>query len=165
MTTTIRRLVAVLLTLAFSSTLVAQKQTKREPKEFVGEGIVVAFQKYNRYPVMPPIRWIATRVEFWIVRIDKWTNDVEPLKEKKYFVVQYDLFERGLTDCEINATRLRFKLREPREDEHTDCMGTQRGPSDYVRTTPGQLDSIPPLESLPCLIADHPPTVIPEEEP
>jgi len=76
--------------------------------------------------------------------------------------VQYDLYERGLTDCEINATNLRIKLRERRENEHTDCLGSKREPSDYVRTTPGQLDSIPPLDSLPSLIADQAPIVIPE---
>jgi hypothetical protein len=154
------RLVVLLLTLTFSSTLFAQEQAA--PKEFVGEGIVVAFQKYNRYPVMGPVRGIANFAAFWVVRIDKWTNEDEPLKEKKYFRLEYNIYERGLTDCEINALRLRFKLRELRENEHTDCMGTQREPSDYVRTTPGQLDDIPPLDSLPCLIADQPPIVIPE---
>jgi hypothetical protein len=101
-------------------------------------------------------------VEFWIVRIDKWTNDVEPLKAKRYFRVQYDLYERGLTDCEINATKLRIKLRERRENEHTDCYGSRRELSDYVRTTPGQQESIPPFDALPCLIAHQPPIVIPE---
>lgn len=158
---TLGRLVAVLLTLALSSVLFDQKEA--EPKEFVGEGVVVAFQKHNRYPVMPHMGGPWTHVEFWIVRIDKWANEVEPLKEKKYFRVQYDLYERGLTDCEINAARLRIKLRELRENEHTDCMGSERAPSDYVRTTPGQQDTIPPIESLPCLIAHQPPIVIPEE--
>jgi len=161
MTTSLGRLVvAVLLTLALSSTLFSQEQS--EPKEFVGEGVVVAFQKYNRYPVMPHMRGVWRFVEFWIVRIDKWTNDVEPLKQKQYLRVQYDLYERGLTDCEINATKLRIKLRERRENEHTDCYGSRRELSDYVRTTPGQKDSLPPLDSLPCLIADRPPIVIPE---
>lgn len=153
-------LLAVLLTLLLASTLFAQEQA--EPKEYVGEGIVVAFQKYNRYPVTPQMGGPWTHVEFWIVRIDKWSNEVEPLKEKKYFRVEYEINERGLTDCEINASRLRIKLRELRENQHTDCYGTKREPSDYVRTTPGQQDSIPPFDSLPCLIADQPPIVIPE---
>jgi hypothetical protein len=160
MTITLGKPIAVVLLLALSSTLLAQDQA--EPKEFVGEGVVVAFQKYNRYPVTPRMGGVATFVEFWIVRIDKWTNEVEPLKNKIYFRVQYDLYERGLTDCEINASRLRIKLRERREDEHTDCLGSRRELSDYVRTTPGQQDSIPPLESLPCLIAHQPPKVISE---
>jgi hypothetical protein len=160
MTTTSRRLVAVLLPLALSPTLLSQQQDA--PKGFVGEGVVVAFQKYNRYPVMGPVRGVANFVEFWIVRIDKWENEVEPLKQKKYFRVEYNIYEHGLTDYEINAPRLRFKLRELRENEHTDCMGTRRESSDYVRTTPGQQDSIPPLDSLPCLIADQPPVVVPE---
>ena len=153
-------LIAWLLTLVLASTLFAQEQT--EPKEYVGEGIVVAFQKDNRYPVMGPVRGVAHFAEFWIVRIDKWANEVEPLKEKKYFRVEYEINERGLTDCEINASRLRIKLRELRENQHTDCYGSKREPSDYVRTTPGQQDSIPPFDSLPCLIADQPPIVIPE---
>lgn len=160
MTTTLGRLVAVLVPLALSATFLSQQQDA--PKEFVGEGVVVAFQKYNRYPVMSPVRGVANFVEFWIVRVDKWANEVEPLKEKKYFRVEYNIYERGLTDCEVNALRLRFKLRELRENEHTNCMGTRRESSDYVRTTPGQLDDIPPLDSLPCLIADQPPIVIPE---
>ena len=125
MTTTFEKLAAVLLTLALSSTLFAQEQA--EPKEFVGEGVVVAFQKYNRYPVMPPVRGIATFVEVWIVRIDKWENEVGPLKDKRYFRVEYNIYERGLTDCEINATNLRIKLREPRENEHVDCYGFSKG--------------------------------------
>jgi len=160
MTTTLGGFVAVLLALALSPTLLSQQQDVS--KEFVGEGVVVAFQKYNRYPVMGPVRGVANFVEFWIVRVDKWTNELEPLKEKKYFRVEYNIYERGLSDREINALRLRFKLRELRESEHTDCMGTRRESSDYVRTTPGQLDDIPPLDSLPCLIADQPPVVIPE---
>jgi len=160
MTRTLGRLAAVLVTLVLTSTLFAQEQA--EPKEFVGAGSVVAFQKDHRYPLMGPVRGVAHFTEFWIVRIDKWANEVEPLKEKKYFRVQYNIYERGLTDREINATRLSFKLRERRENEHTDCYGTKREPSDYVRTTPGQQDSIPPFDSLPCLIADQPPIVIPE---
>lgn len=153
-------LLAVLLTFVLASTLFAQEQD--EPKKIVGEGIVVAFQKDHRYPVMGPVRGVAHFAEFWIVSIDRWTNEVEPLKEKKYFRVQYNIYERGLTECEINGTRLSFKLRERRENEHTDCYADKREPSDYVRTTPGQQDSIPPFDSLPCLIADQPPTVIPE---
>ena len=156
----LRTVVTGLLTLALSSTLFAQQPSA--PKECVGEGIVVAFQKYNRHPVKPHALGVATFVEFWIVRIDQWSNEAEPLKEKKYFRVEFNLYERGLTDCEINAPNLRIKLRKRRDNEHTDCYGSRREPSDYVRTTPGQLDIIPPLDSLPCLIADQPPIVIPE---
>jgi len=154
-------LLGSLLTLILASTLFAQEQA--EPKEYVGEGVVVAFQKYNRYPVTPHMSGPWTHVEFWIVRIDKWSNEVQPLKEKKYLRVEYNIYERGLTDSEINATRLRFKLRDRRENEHTDCYGSKRQPSDYVRTTPGQQDSIPQFDSLPCLIADQAPIVISEE--
>lgn len=158
MTTALGRLFAVLLTLLPASTLFAQD--KAEPKEYVGEGVVVAFQKHNRYPDNGPVRGVAHFVEFWIVRIDKWPDDIEPLKDSKYFRVQYNLYFGGVPDSKINATKLRFTLREVRENEHTDCYGSEREPSDYVRTTPGQKDSIPPFDSLPCLIADQPPIVI-----
>jgi hypothetical protein len=62
MTTILGRHVAVLLTIALSPTLLPQKQDA--PKEFVGEGVVVAFQKYNRYPVMGPVRGVATSSSF-----------------------------------------------------------------------------------------------------
>jgi len=68
-TTTLGRLVGVLLILGLSSTLFAQEQS--EPKEFVGEGVVVAFLKSNRYPVMGPVRGIAHFAEYWIVRVNK----------------------------------------------------------------------------------------------
>jgi len=160
MPTTVRKIVGLLLTLALPFTLFAQAQS--EPKEFVGEGVVVAFLKSNRYPVMPPVRGIAHFVEFWVVRIDSWEDAPERLKDQKYFRVEYNIYERGLTDCEINGANLRLNLRERRENEHTDCYGSRRELADYVRTTPGQKDSLPPLDLLPCLIADRPPTVIPE---
>ncbi len=158
--TTLGRLVAVLLILGLSSTLFAQEQP--EPKEFVGEGVVVAFLKSNRYPVMGPVRGIAHYVEYWIVRINKWEDGPESLRDQRYFRVEYNIYERGLTECEINGANLRFKLRERRENEHTDCYGSRRELTDYVRTTPGQNDLLTPLDSLPCLIADRPPIVIPE---
>ncbi len=111
---------------------------------------------------MGPVRGIATFVEYWIVRVNKWEDAPDSLKEQKYFRVEYNIYERGLTECEINGANLRFKLRERRENEHTDCYGLRKELSDYVRTTPGQQDSLPPLDSLPCLIADHPPIVTPE---
>lgn len=160
MTTSLGRLVIVLLILVLSSRLHAQEQS--EPKELVGEGVVVAYLKSNRYPVMGPVRGIGNFVEFWIVRVNKWQDAHESLKDIAYFRVEYNIYERGLTDCEINGANLLLKLRERRENEHSDCYGPRRELSDYVRTTPGQKDSIPPLDSLPCLIADHPPIVIPE---
>lgn len=160
MTKPVGTLGAVLLTLALSPTIFAQEQS--EPKEFAGEGVVVAFQKDHRYPMMGPVRGIAHFVEFWIVRINKWQDAPESLKGNMYFRVEYNIYERGITDCEINAANLLFKLRERRENEHTDCYGSRREMSDYVRTTPGQKDSLPPLDSMPCLIADRPPIIFPE---
>lgn len=155
-------LVAVLVILGgLSLTLFAQEQV--EPKEFVGQGVVVAFSKSDRYPVMGPVRGIAHYVEYWIVRINKWEDAPKSLKNKMYFRVEYNIYERGLTDCEINGANLLFKLREQRENEQKDCYGSRGERSEYVRTTPGQKDLLPPLDSLPCLIADTPPIVIPEQ--
>jgi hypothetical protein len=144
-------------------------QDQAKPKEIVGEGIVVAFQKKARHPVKPYTKGIATFAEFWIVRIDKWEDETR--KDQRYLLVEFNLYERGLTDCEINAKTLKFALRERRENEHTDCTSLvfassdsyETRPaelSDYERTKPGKLDEIPPLKSLPCLIADKPPVVI-----
>ena len=115
------------------------------------------------------MRGLGTFAESWIVRIDRWEDDTR--KDQKYLLVEFNLYERGLTDCEINAKRLKFRLRNRRENEHTDCTGSvftssdsyetrSAELSDYERTEPGKADDLPPLKSLPCLIADKPPIVI-----
>jgi len=146
-----------------------RQEQPSQAKEFVVEGSIVAIQKRTRHPVKPEPGGIGTFVELWIVRIDQWPSGMN--RNEKYILVQYDLYERGLSDAEVNSKKLRFTLRERREDEHTDCLGTitegnkspyKRRPiglSDYERMEPGKLDEIPPLESLPCLIADRPPVV------
>jgi len=138
-----------------------------QSEETTAEGVIVAFQKNERHRVMPYTTGIATSVEFWIVRIDKWPYPAEKLTDKKYVLVKYNLYERALTDCEINAKQLRFTLRQRRENEHTDCLDfnpereSQRSQlSNYELTTPGKGEKIPPLLELPCLIADHGPVVI-----
>ena len=156
---------AVVVLLLFGS-LIAQESVR--PDDIVAEGVIVAFQKGSRYPVRPFTSGTATFVEFWIVRVDKWTKGPEAFADKKYILVEYRLYERGLTDCEINAKKLRFTLRQQRDDKHTNCTvsveanknSTGRPPSDYEVTTPGKLDRIPSLSSLPCLIADSAPVVI-----
>ncbi|HYR77923.1 MAG TPA: hypothetical protein VEM96_19055 [Pyrinomonadaceae bacterium] len=157
----------VFIVLVLTCPVLSQDQPK--PKETVGEGVVVAFQKKMRYPVKPYTRGLGTFAEFWIVRMDKWEDETR--NDKKYLLVEFNLYERGLTDCEINAKKLQFTLRERRENEHTDCTGStfkssdsnETRPaelSDYERTKPGKLEELPPLKSLPCLIADKPPIVI-----
>ncbi len=144
------------------------QEQQSQAKEFVAEGFIVAFQKWTRHPVKPEPGGIATFVELWIVRIDQWPSGMA--RSEKYILVKYNLYERGLSDAEINSKKLRFTLRERREDEHTDCLGDvfEGSPyktrparlSDYERTEPGRSEVIPPLESLPCLIADSPPVVV-----
>lgn len=101
--------------------------------------------------------------------MNQWLEGVA--RGEKYILVEYNIYERGLNDKEINGDKLRFTFRERRENERTDCIGEVSSGSeevawrkaelsDYKRTTPGELDNIPPLQSLPCLIADEPPVVI-----
>jgi|SRR5215213_886772 len=140
-------------------------QTPLVSKEIRAEGVIVAFQKNSRYRVMPYVEGIATPVELWIVRIDQWPYNAEKLSHQKYILVQYGLYERNLTDCDINAKKLSFTLRNLTENEHTDCLGSAPTNSSdgylskYVLTTPGKDAQIPPLSTLPCLIAVQAPVV------
>jgi hypothetical protein len=135
-------------------------------KHISAQGIIVAFQKDSRHRVMPYTGGIATPVEFLIVRIDQWPDNAESLSNQKYILVTYRLYERNLTDCDINAKKLLLTFRQKREDEHTDCLGEPpKNSSDgyiskYERTIPGKDAEIPPLSKLPCLIAEHAPVVV-----
>lgn len=145
-------------------------QAQIEKKQVSGEGVVVAFRKNGRHPSNPFSKGTATFVEHWIVRIDKWTEETS--KDQRYILVEFNLYERAVSDSEINSNKLRFSLRERRADEHTDCLGgvsvdsgraakpKQVRLADYERTKPGGADKIPPLESLPCFIADEPPSIV-----
>jgi hypothetical protein len=141
-----------------------------EPGLIVGDGAIVGIRKGTRQIAKPEAKSIDTPVELWIVRIDSWANNIP--RHDKYILVQYILRQRGLSDDEINRSRLRFTLRDRREDEHTDCLGailvTDKKPyttrpvelSDYERTAPGKYEAIPSFETLPCFIVEHPPVVI-----
>ncbi len=96
-------------------------QAQIEKKQVSGEGIVVAFQGNGRHPSNPSSKGFATFAEYWIVRIDKWTEGTS--KDLKYILVQFNLYERAVSDQEINSNKLRFSLRERLADEHTDCLG------------------------------------------
>lgn len=143
-------------------------QTK--PGRMMGEGVIIAIRKGTRHVVKPTAKSLENAAELWIVRMDNWTANAS--RNGKYILIQYSLRERGLSDDEINKPRLRFTLRDRREDEHTDCLGTilvvDKEPfttrpvelSDYERTEPGKYEAVPPLATLPCFIAEHPPVVI-----
>ena len=158
----------VFMFLALFCPVFSQDQPKA--KKIIGEGAIVAFQKGSRCPSCESSRGLGTFVEFWIVRVDQWIEGVA--RGEKYIRVEYNLYERGLSDKEINSSKLRFTFRERRETERADCIGEIRSGSeppfewrkadlpDYERTKPGRLDQIPSLQSLPCLIADDPPVVI-----
>ena len=157
--------------LPFGSIAAAQSQP-----ELVGEGTVVAFHKQMRNPVTPKGREMqefATRTDLWIVRIDQWNSGTKPLG---YFLVQYWLYDRAVTDEEINQSKLRFRFREPGEmDGKQPCEGRTRTESDpfkframhigdFKRTRAGSNDLIPPLKELSCLIVEKPPTVVKAQE-
>lgn len=145
-------------------------QAQNEQRQLSGEGAVVAFMKNGRHPDNPSSKGTATFAEYWIVRIDKWAAGTN--KDQRYILVQFNLHERAVSDSEINSNKLRFSLRKRRADEHTDCLGgisvggrraaklRQARLSDYQRTKAGSADKIPPLDSLPCFIADEPPVVV-----
>jgi len=161
---------AIIICLFALSSDISSGQENRQGTELSGEGVVVAYQRTSRHSVTPAMGGIATPVEFWIVRIDKWAEEAN--KSQKYLLVEYIIHERAVSDSEINSDRLRFKLRARRSDEHADCGSTISTAnrryakyrlvrlSDYQRTKPGSADKIPQLKSLPCFIADEPPVVV-----
>jgi len=161
---------AVIICLLVFSGKIVPCQVKKEQRSISGEGVVVAFQQKSRHSVTPAIGGIATPAEYWIVRVDQWAERAD--KGQQYILVQFNLYERAVSDSEINSSRLRFSLRPRRTDEHTDCLGrvfaggrrsSETRPaklSDYQRTKVGGADKIPPLKSLPCFIADEPPVVV-----
>jgi len=144
-------------------------QTQSKIKEVVAEGIIVAFQKRTRHRVKPDTKGIATYVELWVVRIDKWLG--ESTENEKYILVKYELSERGLSDDEINSQRLKFVL-QAHQQKDDDCLGTvlvgdsppyQERPvneSDYERTKSGESEIVPTLQNLPCFSTERPPIVI-----
>jgi len=145
-------------------------QENKQETSMSAEGVIVAYQKTSRHSVTPAMGGIATPVEFWIVRVDQWAK--ERAKDQGYILVQFNLYERAVSDNEINSSKLRFKLRERRANENLDCLGSisignrryaKFRPailSDYQRTKAGSADTIPQLKSLSCFIADEPPVVI-----
>lgn len=153
--------------LSFGSIAAAQS----EPEQFIGEGTIVAFQKYNRHPEKPYQRGMGNFVEEWIVRIDRWETGT---KSPGYFLVSYDQVSvRALSDKEINQSKWRFTFREPIFHEAESCAGNAPLPSeqgatavhfrparieDFRRTGQGRSDVFPALKDLPCLIANKPPT-------
>jgi len=143
-----------------------------EPEQFVGEGTIVAFQKYDRHREKPYQRGMGTFVEEWIVRTDRWESGAKSLG---YFLVTYEkVSQRALSDEEMNRPKWRFAFREPIFHEAESCAGNVPVPAkdgtshqsrpaamrDFQRTKAGMSDLIPALKELPCLIANEPPTEV-----
>lgn len=106
-------------------------------------------------------------MEFWILRVDEWKE----VRGERYVIVEYKIYNRSLSDAEINSRRLRFRFRERREDEHIDCLDEivisydpfQTRPveiTDYEFTKRGKQESVPSLQSLPCLVIEEVPVVV-----
>lgn len=154
-----------------SMTIVVTGQEPNRAVQLVGEGIIVAFQKQHRCSSCDPNRTPgpdAEHAEYWVVRIDNWIGDAT--RPGGYILVKYDIHGFGLSDREINRRALRFQLRERREGEAVDCRGAVIGSepyskrpsvlSDYEYTRPGSLQTIPPLETLPCFVSEDRPTPV-----
>jgi hypothetical protein len=167
-------LVTLAVLLSFGSIAAAQS----EPEQFIGEGTIVAFQKYNRHPEKPHQRGMGNFVEEWIVRIDRWETGT---KSPGYVLVSYDQVSvRALSDKEINQSKWRFTFREPIFHEAESCAGNAPLPAeqgattvrfrparmkDFQRTELGKSDVFPPLKDMPCLIAEEPPAMLDTVDP
>src|SRR5215831_20476285 len=92
-----------------------RQEQQSQGKEFVAEGFIVAIQKWTRHSAKPEPGGIGTFVELWVVKMDHWADGQS--KFGKYVLVNYSLHEHALSDVEVNSKRLRFVLRERREDE------------------------------------------------
>lgn len=160
----LRAILVGTLGLVGSTTPMGQVQVEN----VIGEGPIVAFDRQSRHRAMPYTRGTGTYIELWIVRIDRWVTEK---RTKRYFLVQYKLKERAVNDQQINHPTLRFTLREPGPHDFRPCVwsvfgddksssGRRMTLSDFERTKPGHSDPIPPLEELPCLIAEKPPTPV-----
>jgi hypothetical protein len=165
-----KRKLATIVALVILSSLIGMAQS--EPEQLIGEGTIVAFQKYDRHREKPYQRGMGTFVEEWIVRIDRWESGTKSLG---YFLVTYEkVSQRALSDEEMNRPKWRFAFREPIFHEAESCAGNAPVPSkdgtshqsrpaamkDFQRTKAGMSDLIPPLKELPCLIANEPPTEV-----
>src|SRR5947209_10667723 len=75
-----------------------RSQSEPNENEIVCNGIIAAYQKWTRHPVKPESRGIATYVEDWIVRVDRWPDGGN--NAGKYILVEYEITERGLSDSE-----------------------------------------------------------------
>lgn len=168
-----KRKLPTIVALVILSSLIGMAQS--EPEQLIGEGTIVAFQKYDRHREKPYQRGIGTFVEEWIVRIDRWESGT---KDLGYFLVTYEKASQyALSDEEMNRPKWRFAFREPIFHEVESCAGYAPGPTkegtsnqsrpvamkDFQRTKAGTSDLIPPLKELPCLIANEPPTEVKAE--
>jgi hypothetical protein len=164
----IDRKLIIILALVVLWSLVGTAQSV--PEQLIGDGAIVAFQKYDRHREKPYQMGIGTFLEEWIVRIDRWENGTKSLG---YFLVSYEkVSQRALSDEEINRPKWRFAFREPIFHEAESCAGNAPVPSkdgtsyrsrpaamkDFQRTKVGMSDVIPPSKDLPCLVANEPPT-------
>ena len=140
------------------------------PRNLVG--VVVAYKKVNRCPSCDGSNGgIGIQIEYWIVRVDD--SGEKKFKGDRYILVEYQMYQRSLSDSEINE-KLRFEIRERQEHEKNhDCVGDigykegedyflrPASGKDFERTRPGEDDKVPTdLKTLPCFIVERLPKVI-----
>jgi hypothetical protein len=167
-----KRISLVIVRAVFLSLLSVGFVKAQVVSKHVAEGVIVAFQKNNRCPSCEGNKGnIATAIENWIVRVDKW-ND-EKFDGTKYILVEYQMYYRSLSASEINK-KMKFVIRERQEHEQNkDCVGEIAYKkdedyflrpvefSDYELTESGKLQSIPSdFKKLQCFIVDKLPVVI-----
>jgi hypothetical protein len=139
------------------------------PKSFVGTGMIVAVQKYDRHRERPAENGLGTPAEEWIVRIDKWNGGSEV---PGFFLVSYRaLTTRALSDEEMNDLKWQFTVREPVDYESRYCAGdapvwSNSGSllgtrpallKDFIRTRKGETMMLPPFGGLRCMVELVPP--------
>ena len=139
------------------------------PESFVGKGIIVAVQKYDRHRERLAEKGLGTPSEEWIVRIDKWNGGSE---RPGFFLVSYRaLTTRALSDQEMNDLKWQFSVRKPVDYEARYCAGdapvwSNSGSlvgtrpailKDFTRTRKGKTMMLPPFGSLRCMVELVPP--------
>lgn len=144
--------------------------------KIVADGVVVAYQKNNRCPSCKGSISFGVQIENWIVRVDHWRD--EKFAGNKYILVKYQIYDRSLSEVEIDS-ELRFALRERKDYEtNHDCVGNiayREGNeyflrpaefTDYALTEPGLGERIPrDLKSLPCFIVEKLPILLKQDRP
>jgi hypothetical protein len=164
-----RQVYAAIVFALLLSVILTGETAQSQPEQLIGQGRIVAFQKYDRHHKKPYQKGVGSFVEEWVVKIDKWEDGDKSLG---YYLVSYEkVSERALGDDKANQNEWRFRFREPVFHEAESCSGDVPVPAsdgasynyrpatidDFKRTKTDTADTLPALKDLPCLIASEPP--------